>query len=658
MLNAMPHSGIIAPTIDRSRHTVLVVDDNPATRYSTARVIRAAGFLTEEADSGGAALALAGTGIAAVVLDVHLPDMSGFDVCRALRGDPRTTFMPIVHLSAAYVQSEHRVAGLNAGADAYMVHPVEPPLLIATLQALIRARLAEDKLRSSQNRFRAIYDQAPVAMMLIDERGVFTDVNPAAAALLQRPAESLIGTPVAALAAPVWREFVQERTCAPTASAWHGELPLLRGDGHQLPLDWSMSEPVEPGVRIGIAKDLTERIELERRREEVLEREQAARVLAERHSRTKDDFVAVLSHELRTPLTLITGWAHMLKRPGVTPDTLARGISAIERGVQAQSRIISDILDVSRLASGKLRLHREWADPVELALISLDAVRETADAKKIAIVLDRHNAGTPAWLDATRFQQIIWNLVTNSIKFSEAGSTVRIALQREGDELTVVVQDEGMGIAPEFLPHLFGRFTQSGPPNNRTHGGLGLGLSIVKHLVELHGGQIQAESAGPGQGSTMRARLLVAPDEHSHTTDASAASDSALLDDGSQRRLQDKDILVVEDNADTSEMLGIVLSDQGARVRSVENYDAALQELDRQWPDLLVSDIGLPGKDGYQLIAAIREREAAAGRPDRLRAVALTAFARPQDRERALAAGFDAHLGKPLQPHLLLQLLV
>ncbi|WP_311220713.1 MULTISPECIES: response regulator [unclassified Acidovorax] len=650
----MPLSGIIAPTIDRSRHTVLIVDDNPATRYSTTRVVRAAGFLTEEADSGGTAIAKASGGVAAVVLDVHLPDMSGFDVCRALRGNARTSLIPIVHLSAAYVQSEHRVAGLNAGADAYMVHPVEPPLLIATLQALIRARMAEDRLRSSQTRFSAIYDHAPVAMMLIDERGQFTDVNPAAAALFQRSRNALIGTAIAELASPAWQEFVRERTTAPTASAWHGELPLLRADGQELLLDWSMSDHVEPGVRIGIAKDLSERIEFERRREEVLEREQAARVLAERHSRTKDDFVAVLSHELRTPLTLITGWAHMLKRPGVSADMLARGISAIERGVQAQSRIISDILDVSRLASGKLRLHREWADPVELALISLDAVRETADAKKVSIVLERHNAGTPAWLDVTRFQQIIWNLVTNSIKFSEAGSTVRIALAREGDDLSVIVQDEGMGIAPEFLPHLFGRFTQSGPPNNRTHGGLGLGLSIVKHLVELHGGSIQATSAGLGHGTTMTAHLHVAPDEQLLT----AGTDPAAVPESTAGpRLQGKDILVVEDNADTSEMLGIVLTDQGARVRAVDNYDAALQEIDRQWPDLLVSDIGLPGKDGYQLIAAIRERESAAGRAPRLRSVALTAFARPQDRARALAAGFDAHLGKPLQPHLLLQLL-
>lgn len=648
----MAAPGIIAPTIDRGLHTVLVVDDNPVTRYSTSRVVRAAGFLTEEADTGAAAIAMAQKNIAAVVLDVHLPDMSGFDVCRALRNNPRTSLMPIVHLSAAYVQSEHQVAGLNAGADAYMVHPVEPALLIATLQALVRARMAEEGLRRSETRFRAIYDQAPVAMVLVDAHGRFADTNPAATTLLQRSRNALIGTDIAALAPEPWREFVRGKMTGQDGASWQGEFPLLRADGRELLLEWSMSEHVEPGIRIGIATDLSERIEFERRREEVLEREQAARVLAERHSRTKDDFVAVLSHELRTPLTLITGWAHMLKRPNVNADMLARGIDAIERGVKAQSRIISDILDVSRIASGKLRLHREWADPVELALLSLDALRDTAEGRKIEIVLNRGNASTPAWMDVTRFQQIIWNLVTNAIKFSEAGGTVHVDLARDGDALLVVVRDQGAGIAPEFLPHLFDRFTQSGPPGNRMHGGLGLGLSIVKHLVELHGGTIGADSAGAGHGTTMTARLLV-----EHTESPVAAEQEPHPSETGVRLLEGKDILVVEDNADTSEMLGIVLADEGAQVRSVSTYESALEAIQAQWPDLLVSDIGLPGRDGYQLMAAIREREAAAGRSP-LRAIALTAFARPQDKERALSAGFNAHLGKPLQPHLLLQLLV
>lgn len=643
---------VIAPTIDRGIHTILVVDDNPVTRYSTSRVIRAAGFLTEEADNGAAAIAIAQTNISAVVLDVHLPDMSGFDVCRALRGQQRTSLMPIVHLSAAYVQSEHQVAGLNAGADAYMVHPVEPALLIATLQALIRARLAEENLRRSETRFRAIYDQAPVAMMLIDAQGRFADVNPAATALLQRSRADLLGNEVAAFVPASWKEFAQDKATGKAGMSWQGTFPLIRSDGKELLLEWNMSEHVEQGIRIGIATDLSERFEFERRREEVLEREQAARVMAERHSRTKDDFVAVLSHELRTPLTLITGWTHMLKRRSVTEETLARGIEAIERGVKAQSRIISDILDVSRIASGKLRLHREWADPVELTLISLEALRDAAEAKKIELVVDRGNASTPAWLDVTRFQQIVWNLVTNAIKFSETGAKVRVSLAREEDELRFSVMDDGAGIAPEFLPHLFDRFTQSGSPGQRTHGGLGLGLSIVKHLVELHGGTIQAQSPGIGHGSTMSVRMEVAHEE------APVLGSEASQDvEQTSRLLEGKDVLVVEDNTDASEMLAIVLKDEGATVRTAASADIALRAAEERWPDMVVSDIGLPGQDGYQLMSALRQREAERNLT-RLRAVALTAFARPQDKERAIAAGFNAHLGKPLQPHLLVQTLI
>jgi PAS domain S-box-containing protein len=647
--------GLIAPTIDRSQHTVLVVDDNPVTRYATARVIRAAGFQTEEADTGALAIDLAKRQVSAVVLDVHLPDMDGFEVCRVLRADSKTELTPIIHLSATYVQSEHKVAGLNAGADAYMVHPAEPALMVATLQALIRARTAEEKLRRSETRFRAIYDQAPVAMMLIDAAGRFADLNPAAEALLLRPRSELIGQAVTTLAPAAWQDFVQGRMEAGPEIDWQGEFPLLRGDGKEILLDWSMSDHVEPGLRIGIATDLSERIDFERRRDELLEREQSARVLAERHSRTKDDFVAVLSHELRTPLTLITGWVHMLKRPGTTTDTLARGIEAIERGAKAQGRIISDILDVSRIASGKLRLHREWANPAELVRISLDALRDLAQAKNVTIAVDCADMDEPAWLDVTRFQQIVWNLVTNAIKFSENGSTVHLCLQREADELTLTVQDHGAGIEAAFLPFLFQRFTQSGAPGNRAHGGLGLGLSIVKHLVELHSGTIAAHSAGTGQGTTMTARLKVGYEEPQSLQDDTRSA-AAGSQDPSARLLEGRDILVVDDNADTAEMLSIVLSDEGASVRVADSYQTAIMQLETAWPDQLVSDIGLPGRDGYDLIAKVRELEAAAARP-RLHAIALTAFARPQDRDRAIAAGFDQHLGKPLQPHLLLQAL-
>jgi signal transduction histidine kinase len=525
---------VITATIDRSAHSVLVVDDNPATRYTTARVIRAAGFRTQEAGTGAEALALAGRGVSAVVLDVHLPDIDGFEVCRTLRSRPGTALLPVVHVSAAYIRDEDRVAGLNAGADGYLVHPVEPAVLVATLQALIRARLAEEQMR------------------------------------------------------------------------------------------------------------------------ELLEREQAARQDAERHNRSKDDFIAVLSHELRTPLNAILGWVHILKRRGMPPEA-TRGLDAIERNAKTQARIISDILDVSRINSGKLRLAREWADPAELVTSALDALAPSVNDKRIQVDTDVAGAHAPAWVDPGRFQQIVWNLMTNAIKFSPQGGRIEVSLHRQGDRLQLLVQDFGQGIAPAFLPHLFERFSQGDAPGNRSHGGLGLGLSIVKHLVDLHGGEVSASSGGAGQGTRMEVTLPAqAQDDGTAERTEPDAPDSEF---GTLEALHGIDVLVVEDDPEALEMMTLVLAERGARVRTAADSDAAVRAVQQAWPDVVVSDIGLPGRDGYELARQLRRLQDERGAP-RLPVIALTAFARAEDRQKSMDAGFDVHLAKPLKPHVLLSAIV
>jgi PAS domain S-box-containing protein len=584
---------------------------------------------------------------------VHLPDISGFEVCRAVRQNPATATLPVIHLSAAFVKNEDKVAGLDAGADAYLVHPVEPAILIATLQALIRARMAEESLRASESRFRAIYIQAPTGIALIDAKGNFADVNPALVAMLDLDRAQLIGQPVSSFAPAEWRDFVVEKTAGAHAEAgsWNGDFPLQRRDGSLVRLEWTMSAHIESGLRIGIALDVSDRFELEARRREVLEREQAARASAERLSRTKDDFVAVLSHELRNPLNAIGGWVHVLKMRNRSPELLEKGLVAIDRSVKAQARLISDILDVSRISSGKLRLHPEWVEPKGLVTASIDALSGAIAAKRLQVQFDHEGADQPAWLDATRVQQIVWNLLSNAIKFSDLDGLIRVRLTRDGDTLALCVQDFGRGIERDFLAHLFDRFTQSDSPDNRLHGGLGLGLSIVKNLAELHGGGVTAESEGPGQGATLRVELGVVP----------AAGAMLVLTDEHElrpavpadRMLDGLEVLVVEDNADASEMLTVVLADCGANVRLAANYEDAMQLIEQDWPDILISDIGLPGRDGYDLVRSARQIEAEGRRP-RLLAIALTAFSRPQDRSKALEAGFDAHLGKPLQPHTLI----
>ncbi|KWT72177.1 MULTISPECIES: response regulator [unclassified Variovorax] len=646
---------VINTSIDRSRHRVAVVDDNPATRYATARVIRAAGFQTVEASTGQEAIELSRQHVSAIVLDVHLPDLNGFEVCRAIRADRATHTLPVIHLSAAFIRNEDKVAGLNAGADAYLVHPVEPPVLIATLQALIRARLAEELLRRSETRFRAIYNQAPTGMALIDSAGNFVDVNPALERMLQRPAASLHGKPVSSIAPEEWAAFAQEKAVgeARDGVTWQGEFPLLRPDGSAVRLEWTLANEIEPGISLGIAIDVSGRLELERRQAELLEREQAARLVAERHSRTKDDFIAVLSHELRNPLNAIAGWVHLLRTRTGTPELLHKGLEAIDRSVKAQALLIADILDVSRVSSGKLRLRREWIDPRALVNGSIDALATSAAAKGLEIRFDAQGAVEPAWLDPTRFQQIVWNLLSNAIKFSNRGSWIQVTLLRDGDRLTLKVQDFGRGIEKEFLGRLFDRFSQSDSPDNRLHGGLGLGLSIVKNLAELHGGVVTAASRGLGEGATLTVELIAVPPADADDLDKRVES-SASDQDG--RLLDGLEVLVVEDNVDASEILSVVLTDAGARVRVAADYVSALQLSDQKWPDILVSDIGLPGRDGYDLIRQLRHLGESNAQP-KFFAVALTAFSRPQDLERSIEAGFDAHLAKPLQPHALMTLL-
>jgi CheY-like chemotaxis protein len=377
--------------------------------------------------------------------------------------------------------------------------------------------------------------------------------------------------------------------------------------------------------------------------------------VAEHHSRTKDDFIAVLSHELRTPLNIIVGWVAIMMRRDPTPDAM-KGLLAIDSNAKTQARIISDLLDVSRINSGKLTLQRESADPAELVQSAITALSASSSDRKVTIQSDVDQAHQDAWLDAARFQQILWNLLSNAIKFSYEGGRIRVSLRREGPRLKLAVQDFGQGISPDFLPHLFDRFTQSDAPGNRSHGGLGLGLSIVRHLAELHGGSVTAESAGIGYGSTVRVELTVVPlpdDVQLRDTPESAGGpeDSSEADG---RSLHDLDILVVDDDADAREMLALILADRGARVRTAVDHDSALAAVALTMPDVLISDVGLPGRDGYELMRRVRSMEKTGESPAaRVPAIALTAFGRPEDREKALNAGFDEHLAKPLQPHAL-----
>lgn len=463
-------------SIDRSKHTVLVVDDNPATCYATARALRAAGFKTVEAGTGQEALDLSLGDISAVVLDVHLPDIGGFEVCAMMRDREQTMSLPIVHLSAAFVADTDKVAGLNAGADAYLTHPAEPAMLVATIQALVRARMAEVRVHRSEAKFRSIYEQAQSGIALIDDDGCFVDANPAMLEMLGRSAAEVLGRPVSAFAAPSHQARI-EAMCAPQSSQalWREEVVLLDATGQALHVEWSMAARVNGELRVAAVANVSNRIQLELERKQLLEREQAARATAERYSRSKDDFVAVLSHELRNPLSAIMMNVHQVLRKSPPPE-FAKNLDAIKRNASTQARIISDILDVSRINSGKLTLEREWVDPAALITSSLDSLKAAIDAKKLVLHVAMDTQGRKALVDPARFQQVFWNILSNAVKFSQDAGLLEVALAVQDTQLVLSVRDHGKGIEAAFLERIFEKFTQAASPGSRPASGLGLGM--------------------------------------------------------------------------------------------------------------------------------------------------------------------------------------
>jgi PAS domain S-box-containing protein len=392
----------------------------------------------------------------------------------------------------------------------------------------------------------------------------------------------------------------------------------------------------------------------EQERERALSREQALRAEAETANRLKDEFLATLSHELRTPLTAILGWARLLNSDLLDEENRARGLEAIERNSQAQLQLIEEILDVSRIITGKLRLE---VQPMNLGAViesAMNTVRPSAEAKgvRLTCLLDPF-VGQIAG-DPDRLQQVIWNLLSNSIKFTPGGGSVEVRLERMDLQARITIRDTGLGIGPEFLPYIFDRFRQADASSTKVHGGLGLGLSIVRHLIEMHGGTVAAASEGEGRGASFtilipRLQEITFPEpaaEHPEVVSRALAHEKI-------RRLDGVRVLVVEDQPDTRELITVILRRGGADVLAAGSAEEALEVLPRFRPHVLLSDIQMPEKDGYSLIQEIRALPAEEG--GILPAAALTAYATAADRQRALAAGYQEHVPKPVEPAIVLE---
>jgi CheY-like chemotaxis protein/nitrogen-specific signal transduction histidine kinase len=434
-----------------------------------------------------------------------------------------------------------------------------------------------------------------------------------------------------------------------------------------------------PYGMVGVTANITPQKNAEHEREQLLALEQAARAEAETANRLKDEFLATVSHELRTPLMAILGWTSLLRMGKLEDDTVATALETVERNANSQAQLINDLLDVSRIANGQLRLN---VQPIELAQIiedSVDAVRPAADAGGIQLEVSLDAQVGRISGDADRLQQVVWNLLTNAVKFTPAGGRVQVRLERGDTQVHIMVRDSGKGIDPQFLPAVFDRFRQADSSSTRRYGGLGLGLSIVRQLVALHGGSVEAQSEGEGKGSTFMVRLPligtrsamdgtgvnagserdgVAPQSLASTAaarDGAALNETALDETAPDSvlqsvavRLDDIRILVVEDEPDTRDVLRTILQQCGSQVKTAESAAEAIRVLTQWKPDVLISDIGMPAEDGYALIARIRALSADDG--GRIPAIALTAFAKEDDRSRALKAGFQVHVAKPVEP--------
>ena len=436
----------------------------------------------------------------------------------------------------------------------------------------------------------------------------------------------------------------------------HYETVRMTKDGRAVDISLTVSPVREKSGRIiaasKIARDITERRRAETEREQLLAHEQMARAEAEKANRLKDEFLATVSHELRTPLNAIIGWSYMLRSGTLDEATSVRALEAIERNAKSQAQLVEDILDMSRVITGKLRLSIEPVDVASVINAAIDSVQLAADSKSIQleVTLDpsaRHTSG-----DSGRLQQVVWNLLSNAIKFTPAGGRVRVQLERSGSNAQIKVSDTGQGISRAFLPFIFDRFRQADGSSTRRHGGLGLGLAIVRHLVELHGGTVEADSPGEGLGSTFTIRLPLAPMRERTKRERRQTGNLWLNEDADSEikalpSLEGVRVLLVDDDEDTLNMLTIMLTENRATVESARSASEALEALEWYDADVLVSDIAMPDEDGYSLISKLRELEAKGRKA--IPAVALTAFVRIDDRARALSAGFNMFVPKPVE---------
>jgi PAS domain S-box-containing protein len=653
--------------VDAPPARILMVDDHPPNLLALAAILDPLGQELVHAHSGEETLRhLLESDFALILMDVQMPGIDGIQTAKLIKERPRNRHIPIIFLTAIHKDPAYIFRGYKEGAVDYLLKPFDAEILRAKVsvfvdlwrknellrrqQAMLRARELIAVEKRGEHRFRNLTDSMPQCVWAARRDGEIYYCNRIWREYAGEEAGITFFEAVPAEDLNEVRKAFQEAIAS--GRPLEREQRLRRKDGAWR---WHLCRMVPENDERGrvsgwicTATDIDQQKRIEEANRTLLASEKEARRQAEIANRTKDEFLATVSHELRTPLNAILGWTRMLRTGAVEPKSLGRVLETIERNARAQTQLVEDILDVSRIIAGKLRVNIQKTDLHGVARASLDAVRPAAEAKGVVLAADLQPGSAEFCGDPDRLQQVIWNLLSNAIKFTPKDGTVELRIERARSDVRITVTDSGSGIAPAALPHVFTRFWQADSSITRAQGGLGLGLAIVRHLVEVHGGVVDAHSEGEGKGARFIVQMPVrAVSPPSGESAGENGSETPLPEEPrvvAEKMLRGLDVLVVDDEPDARELVTAVLVKCGASVRTASTVDDAVARLREQRPDVLISDIGLPSEDGYALIRRVREIDP--GVP----AAALTAYASPDDHRRALARGFHAHVSKPVEP--------
>jgi PAS domain S-box-containing protein len=597
-----------------------------------------------------------------LVLDWELTGLSGIEVCRFVRRLFDRLTLPVIMLTS-HTDKEHIVEALAAGANDYVSKPFHASELYERVSAAIRTRrlfvrlvetnseLERERARvaESEAKYRRLADSGLIGIVETDLSGALLDANDAFLALVGRQRAELASGRLKhdPECRPLDERAIHE--LLETGVTSHYEKELVRSDGQPVIARIAVARLGLGSDRcVGYVLDVTHERGVEADRARLFDAERRARADAELASRMKDDFLAMVSHELRTPMNAIVGWAEILQRRTDLNPELVRAVDVIHRNARAQAKMIEDILDVSRVIAGKVRLEPKPIDLIGVIELAIDAIRPALEAKGVSIVTDLRDPVIQLVADGDRVQQVVWNLLSNAVKFTPQGGKVRVGACTDDGRAIIEVEDSGAGIAPENLVAIFERFRQVDPSTTRSYGGLGLGLAIVRHLVELHGGTVRASSAGLGRGATFVVRLPLRAmrPESAEIEEPVVEPEPAPVENRIRRSVAGLKVLVVDDEPDSRMLCASILRAADAEVAECSSVEEALDRLPDFMPDVLLTDIAMPHADGFELLARMRRFPAARG--GETPAIAVTAYARDEDAARTRAAGFRWHVSKPI----------